>query len=682
MALFKKEEKQKNPKKLKKAEALAALAAGDRDFAPAPAESGESEFEKLLQASFSETEFKAGEIVKGKVVAVKNDYISVDISYKSEGLVPKSEFHLLKGESGIEPGQEIEVYIDRIEDERGMVALSKDKADIKRAWREITAAAENNETVEGKVLSMVKGGLSVDIGVKAFAPGSQMDIHPIRNLEAYVGNTYDFKVIKVNHKRGNIVLSRRAILEKEGRGLPNNLENLKEGAVVRGIVKNLTEYGAFVDLGGIDGLLHVTDMSWSRVDRPSDILKVGQEIDVKILKCDPEKNRIGLGVKQLDESKWEEAASRYETGSTVTGRVSSLVDYGAFVTLEEGLEGLVHINELSWTRKVKNPAQVLRPGEEIKVKVIGIQKESHKISLSVKQTKESPWIKIMEKYSVGQVMELPIVSISDFGLFVKIDEDIDGLIHVSDLSWTENINPFEKYRPGDIVKAKVLDINPRDEKFSLGIKHLQENPWDTVEEKFPIGSRHEVEVVHIVDFGVFVRIQKDIEGLIHISELSRTRVKHPEEVARTGDKLMAEIISIDKDSKKIGLSRRLLELERAGAPRKPDGDSPAEKAGGFMESIFAKALKKSIKGGEKSAPAPAAAEEKEKTAAGEGEALKEPGKAQEEPSAEEDPPKEARRETEAPAPLEEPSSGESAHKEAAEKEAPAAGGEKTLKKDS
>ena len=582
-----KEKKNPRPSRDK---ALALLNEGDRDFPISSAEgepsSDNTEFEKLLENSIQGKEFKAGSVVRGRVVAVKEDFVIVDINYKSEGIIPKTEFRLLKDQEVAE-GQEVDVYIDRMENENGMVVLSKDKADINKAWKDILQAVENNETVRGTVMSQVKGGLSVDIGVRAFLPGSQLDIRPVRNVKAYIGQTYDFKVIKVSRKRGNIVLSRRVILAKEKESLPPP-SALQKGAVVRGVVKNIMEYGAFIDLGHIDGLLHITDMSWSRLGHPSEMLKVGQEVQVKILKVDEEKNRVSLGLKQLNEQQWVEKASQYSVGSVVKGRVTRLADYGAFIQLDGGLEGLLHINEISWTKKPKKPDQVLKTGQEVKVKVIDVQNEAHKLSLSIKQTEESPWSALKEKYSVGQTLTAPVASVSDFGVFVTVEAGVDGLIHVSDLSWTENIRPAEKYTPGQTVKVKVLDINPKEERFSLGVKQLEENPWNTVEEKYPIGSHHKVKVTGVLDFGAFVQLDNDIEGLIHISELSKKRVKSPGEIVRKGDEVTAEILSIDKDAKKINLSVRLVEIGKTKIKTK---ESP-EKDGGM--NIFARVLKSSL----------------------------------------------------------------------------------------
>ena len=588
MPLFTNTSQKKSPPT--KEEALAELDALDKDFLLKPNEEEfEGEFEKWFDEKLKNKKFKAGQVVEGAIVKLTDDHVIVDIGYKSEGMIPRSEFHHFKQEDPLEVGQKVDVYIEQTENKHGMVVLSKDKANIKKVWQDIIQAKENDEIIQGKVVSAVKGGLSVDIGIKAFLPGSQIDIRPVRNLPGFVGQTLDFKIIKINHKRGNVVLSRRPIIEKDREKLvpPGDI---KEGAVVKGFVKNITDYGAFIDLGDRDGLLHITDMSWSRVEHPGKLLKVGQELDLKVLKFDMEKNRISLGLKQLNEEKWEEIIAFYKVGSVVKGKVSSLVDYGAFILLDKGLEGLAHINELSWTRKTKHPSQILKVGQELDVKILDIKKESRKLSLSVKKAQDNPWLKIKDKFSVGQVGEFEVVSVSDFGLFVRVDDMIDGLIRVSDISWTEEVKLFDRYKIGDKVKAKILDIDPEGERFSLGIKQLEQDPWSLVEENYPIGSHHEVEVTRVVDFGAFVRIQENIEGLIHISELSKKRVIKPQEIVQAGDKVTAEILSIDKSAKKIGLSIRLVELDSSGK-----GDEP-KSSPKFIEGFFAKALKKSIKG--------------------------------------------------------------------------------------
>ena len=586
MPLIATDKKKKSRSHQERDKALAVLSEGDKDFPVHGMEddssSSSAEFEKLLQTSAQGTEFKAGSVVKGKVMEIKADFVVVDINYKSEGIIPKSEFRLLKDQE-VEVGQEVDVYIDRIENENGVVVLSKDKADISKAWKDILRATENNETVQGTVIAQVKGGLSVDIGVRAFLPGSQLDVRPVRNIKSYIGQTYDFKVIKVSRKRGNIVLSRRVILAEEMDNRPP-ADEIQKGAVLKGLVKNIMDYGVFIDLGSLDGLLHITDMSWSRLGHPSEMLSVGQEVEVKVLKFDEEKKRVSLGLKQLDEQQWVEKANQHSVGSIVDGKVVRLVDYGAFIQLEGGLEGLLHINEISWTKKPKKPDQVLKVGQEVKVKIIDIQKESHKLSLSIKQTEESPWTALKEKYSVGQTLRGPVASISDFGLFITVEEGVDGLVHVSDLSWTENVRPAEKYKPGQIVEVKVLDINPKEEKFSLGIKQLEENPWSSVEDQYPIGSRHSVKVTSVLDFGAFVQLNNNIEGLIHVSELSRKRIKSPKEVVQEGDQVTAEILTIDKDAKKINLSVRLVEADETKKEEQPEESL----------NIFAKVLKSSL----------------------------------------------------------------------------------------
>ena len=596
-----------------KAEVLAKLDALDKDFPSNPgqfsSEELNEEFKTVFDGAMQNKEFKVGQVVEGIILKLTDDHVIVDINYKSEGLIPRSEFRHFDKEKQLEVGQKMDVYIEQIEDKNGIVVLSKDKANIKKVWQDIIRAKENDEVIQGKVIAAVKGGLSVDIGIKAFLPGSQMDVRPVRKLDAFVGQTLDFKIIKMNYKRGNIVLSRRPILEKERTNLPSAVE-IKEGSIVKGIVKNITDYGAFIDLGDRDGLLHITDMSWSRVEHPSQLLQVGQELNLKILKYDSEKNRISLGMKQLNEEKWEEAIANYEIGSVVKGKVSSIVDYGAFISMEAGLEGLAHINELSWKRKVKHPSHILKVGEELEVKIIDIKKDSRKLSLSVKQTQDNPWMNLKDKFVVGDTGEFEVVSISDFGFFVKVDDTIDGLVRVSDISWTENVNPFEKYKVGDKVKAKILDIDPEGEKFSLGVKQLETNPWSLVEEKYPIGSRHEVKVARIADFGVFVRIQENIEGLIHISELSKKRVDKPQNVVNIGDKVTAEIVSIDKDAKKIGLSIRL--VESSSVSSSSDKGSEAKSGPRFMENFFAKALKKSMRIGEDETDEKTIASKKEK----------------------------------------------------------------------
>lgn len=551
---------------------LAQLDAADKEVPQNPGlfnvqSKGGENFADMFEKSLGERDNKVGDIVKGRVVEVQEDYVLVDINYKSEGLIPISEFRVVDGQRDIQVGSEVEVYIDRIENENGMVVLSKDKADMLRAWNDISRAAENEEVIEGTIIAKVKGGLSVDIGVKAFLPGSQIDLRPVRNIDIYIGKKYKFKVIKFNKKRGNIVLSRRALLEEERESLrTQTLDAMKEGSIVKGVVKNITDYGAFIDLGGMDGLLHITDMSWGRVKHPSEILNVGDEIDVKVLKFDNEKERVSLGLKQLKADPWEAVAADFTVGKKVKGKVVSLTDYGAFVELAEGIEGLIHVSEMSWTKRVKHPSQMLKVGDEVDVQVLEIDGTNRRISLGMKQLEANPWVDLKDSYPPGTIIEGEVKSITDFGVFIGVDEGIDGMVHISDFSWTKRINhPSEMFKKGDKVRAVVLGVDIENERFSLGLKQLESDPWANIEDKYKIGNQYDVKVVKLADFGVFVELESDIEGLIHISELSTKRVEKPDDVVKVGDVVKAEIITIDRDSRKIGLSAKLVKLRESKA---------------------------------------------------------------------------------------------------------------------
>ena len=525
------------------------------------------EFEQLFEKSVTERDIKVGDIVKGKIVEVQTDYVLVDIAYKSEGLIPMSEFRVVEGSTQIQPDDEIEVYIDKIENDNGMVVLSKEKADMFRAWNDISRAAENKEHIEGTVIAKVKGGLSVDIGVKAFLPGSQIDLRPVRNMDVYIGKKYKFKVIKFNKKRGNIVLSRRALLEEERESLRSQTKDLmKEGSTVKGLVKNVTDYGAFIDLGGIDGLLHITDMSWARIKHPSEVLNMGDEIDVMVLKYDTEKERVSLGLKQLTSDPWLETADNYPVGTKLTGKIVSLTDYGAFMEVGDGIEGLIHVSEMSWTKRVKHPSQIVNVGDEVNVVVLALDQENRRISLGMKQLQENPWNEMKEAYPPGTIIEGEVKSVTDFGVFIGIEEGIDGMVHISDFSWTKRVNhPSEMFEKGSKVRAVVLGVDIENERFSLGIKQLDSDPWSEVDQKFTIGTIHEVKVTKLADFGVFVELAAEIEGLVHISELSTKRIGSPDEVCQVGDTVRAEVISIDQDARKVGLSVRLATLRAENA---------------------------------------------------------------------------------------------------------------------
>ncbi len=525
------------------------------------------EFASLFEEAVNENDIKPGDTVTGKIVEVQSDYVLVDINYKSEGLIPLSEFRMVEGGDEIKPGETVEVYVDKIENDNGMIVLSKEKADMMRAWNDISRAAENEEHIEGTVIAKVKGGLSVDIGVKAFLPGSQIDLRPVRNMDIFIGKKYKFKVIKFNKKRGNIVLSRRALLEEERESLRSQTKDqMKEGSRVQGIVKNVTDYGAFIDLGGIDGLLHITDMSWSRIKHPTEVINVGDEIDVVVLKYDTEKERVSLGLKQLTEDPWMDTAGRFPVGTRVTGKVVSLTDYGAFLDVGEGVEGLIHVSEMSWTKRVKHPSQIVNVGDEIEVEVLALDEENRRISLGMKQLQPNPWNELKDAYPPGTIIEGEVKSVTDFGVFIGIEEGIDGMVHISDFSWTKRVNhPNEVFKPGDKVRAVVLGVDIENERFSLGVKQLDADPWTQVDQKFQIGTMHEVKVTKLADFGVFVELADDIEGLVHISELSTKRVGSPDEVCKVGDMIKAEVISIDQDARKVGLSARLATLREQNA---------------------------------------------------------------------------------------------------------------------
>jgi small subunit ribosomal protein S1 len=562
-------------------------AAGDKSASPA------ADFVDLFEASIKEKDFKVGDVVQGTVVEVQTDYVLVDINYKSEGLIPINEFRMVDGVRDIRAGETIEVYIDRVENENGMVVLSKDKADMLRAWNDISRAAENEELIEGTIIAKVKGGLSVDIGVKAFLPGSQIDLRPVRNMDVYIGKKYKFKVIKFNKKRGNIVLSRRALLEEERENLRSQtLDAMKEGSIVLGIVKNITDYGAFIDLGGMDGLLHITDMSWGRVKHPSEILNIGDEIKVQVLKYDTERERVSLGLKQLLTDPWESAKAGYPAGAKLKGKIVSLADYGAFVELAEGIEGLIHVSEMSWTKRVKHPSQIVNVGDEVDVVVLEVDTANRRISLGMKQLQPNPWVELKENYPPGTIIEGEVKSITDFGIFVGIEEGIDGLVHISDFSWTKRVtHPSEMYAKGAKVRAVVLGVDTENERFSLGVKQLEADPWSHVDEKYKIGTQHDVKVTKMADFGVFVELEADIEGMIHVSELTTERINKPEDFTKVDDVLKAEIISIDKEARKIALSSKLVKLRDSKADVEDYVKKATSTSKTTMGDLFGDALK-------------------------------------------------------------------------------------------
>lgn len=501
---------------------------------------------------------KEGEVVHGNVLAITDDHVQVDVGFKSEGLVASWEFMEEDGTLTIKVGDTVDVFVEQTEDEDGYIVLSKEKADRLKVWDAIEGAYEADQAVEGRILSRVKGGLSVDIGVKAFLPGSQVDLRPVRNLEGLLGERMDFKIIKFNKRRGNIVLSRRALLEKERETMrATTLETLQEGMIIDGMIKNITDYGAFIDLGGIDGLLHVTDMSWGRVNHPSELFRVGDELKVKVLKFDVESERVSLGLKQIQPDPWVDAAMRYPIGVRVNGKVVSLTDYGAFIELEPGIEGLVHVSEMSWTKRVKHPSKVVNIGDQVESVVLDVDEYNRKISLGMKQIEPNPWAVIEDKYPIGTHVSGEVRNITNFGLFIGLEEGIDGLVHVSDISWTENIkHPSEKYEKGDVVEAIVLKIDRENEKFSLGVKQLESNPWDDILKKYALGSEVTGEVTNVTDFGAFVKLEDGIEGLVYSSELSQEPVDKPSDAVSSGESVTAIVTKVDPVDQKISLSIR------------------------------------------------------------------------------------------------------------------------------
>jgi len=514
----------------------------------------EQSFESMFESSMQE--LNVGDVVLGTVVQVTDDHVVVDVGYKSEGVIPLAEFKDEEGKIDINVGDEVDVLFERRENDSGLIGLSKEKADRQKIW----GSLEEGAVVEGRIVGRIKGGLTVDIGINAFLPGSQVDLRPVRNLEKLLGATFDFKIIKLNKRRGNIVLSRRVLLEDQRESMRSDtLETLTEGQEVEGIVKNLTDYGSFIDLGGIDGLLHITDMSWGRVNHPSDVLTVGEKINVKILKYDRERERVSLGLKQITPDPWLEVESIYPVGAKVQGKVVSLTDYGAFVELEDGVEGLIHVSEMSWTKRIKHPNKILTVGDEVETLVLALDIPNRRISLGLKQIEPNPWEVIGEKFPIGTIIEGQVKNITDFGVFIGVDEGIDGLVHISDISWTKRVkHPSEIFKKGDTVKAVVLNIDRENERFSLGLKQLTPDPWEAIPVKYAPGTIVRGKATSVTDFGVFLEIEEGIEGLIHVSELSQEKVDSPKDVANVGDEFEAAVLNVDTVDRKIALSVKQL----------------------------------------------------------------------------------------------------------------------------
>lgn len=518
----------------------------------------EENFAELVESSFHKAQ--EGQVVKGVVVQITPEHVMVDVGSKSEGQVPIDQFMSPEGQLTVAVGDEVEVFVENMGDSGG-VRISKTKADKIKIWDEIAQICETEQTVKGKIVARVKGGMQVDIGVPAFLPGSQIDLKPVRNFDKFIGETFEFNVLKYNRKRGNIVLSRRPLLDKTRDQRKDFITHaLESGEIFTGVVKNITDYGAFVDLGGIDGLLHITDMSWGRINHPADMLKVADEIQVKVLKFDNDKERVSLGLKQITPDPWETVDQKYPINSKWAGRVVSITDYGVFIELETGVEGLVHVSEMAWTKKPRHPSKMVHIGEEVDVMVLNVDKDQKRISLGMKQLRSNPWDVIAERYPEGTKIEGKIRNVTDFGIFVGIDEGIDGLVHISDISWTQRIkHPGELYKKGQTIQAVVLNIDKDNERFSLGIKQMNEDPWETVPDRYPPGAKVIGKVSSITDFGVFLEIEEGIEGMIHVSELSKERVSSPHDFTKDGAELTAVVLKVNKKDKKIALSIKSLE---------------------------------------------------------------------------------------------------------------------------
>ena len=521
----------------------------------------ELSFAELFEMEENNTVVNVGDVAVGTIIGTVDDFVLVDVGDKAESYIAKSEFQLEDG-TEFNIGDTFDVFVERRKDEGGLL-LSRDKAIAIKVWEAIATIQEADETIEGKIENRVKGGMSVNIGVPAFLPYSQIDLRPVKDLDALIGESFDFKILKFNRKRNNVVISRRAILEEARAELREKMRSvLEEGQIIKGAITNITDYGLFIDMGGMDGLCHITDLSWGRVSHPAKLYKVGQELEVKVLKYDKDNDRVSLGVKQLKADPWATVADRFPVGEKAMGTVVSITDYGAFIELEEGVEGLIHVSEMTWSKKPRHPSKIVTVGDEVEIMVLNIEPETKRISLGMKQLLPNPWDMVTDNYPVGSVIEGKVKNITDFGIFIGIEEGIDGLIHVSDLSWTERIkHPSEKYSKGETIQAAVLKIDKEHERFSLGIKQLEPDPWQAAYNNYPSGTIIEGKITNVTDFGVFVQLEEGIEGLVHVSEISKDKIKTPVGMYQVGDELKAIVINVSAKDRKIGLSIKTLEEE-------------------------------------------------------------------------------------------------------------------------
>lgn len=546
---------------------------------------------------------RPGDVLVGRVLLITRDSVIIDINYKCEGQVPLAEFLDHEGHPTVKEGDEVDVYFEGTETDNGTVMLSHAKAEKFKVWRELDKAFQAETPVEGVVLGKVKGGLKVDIGVPAFLPGSHVDIRPARNLDRYVGQRGRFQILKFNRARGNVVVSRRSVLERERSSLKEQtLKVLEEGVILEGTVKNITDYGAFIDLGGIDGLLHITDMAWGRLQHPSEVLKVGDKVKVVVLKYDAERERVSLGMKQIMPDPWTKVAEGYPPGTRIKGKVVSVTDYGAFVEIEKGVEGLIHVSEMSWSKRAVHPSKVVNPGDMVEVQVLGVDEANRRISLGLKQTEANPWEELGLKHPIGSQVKGKVKSITDFGVFVEIEPGIDGLVHISDLSWTKKIrHPSEVVKKGDELEATVLGIDVENERVSLGVKQLTADPWNTVAERYPLNTRIHGKVSSVADFGVFVEIEEGIEGLIHISQLSNERVDKPSSLYKVDDELDALVVQLDPKERRIGLSIKAVKQHEEREEMQAYLKREHEAARFSMEDILKEELKLDRDDGERRA---------------------------------------------------------------------------------
>ncbi len=535
----------------------------------------ESALEDYLSSDFGDLD--EGSIVKGVVVRIGDEYVLVDVNFKSEGQIPVEEFRDSAGNLQVAVGDTIDVYVVRKDE--GTIALSFEKAKRMQVFDQLEEVQEKNTVIKGHIVRRIKGGYTVDIGgVDAFLPGSHVDLRPVPDMDALVNQEFEFRVLKINRRRSNVIVSRRVLLEEERDSKRLDLlGTLEEGQMVVGKAKNITEYGVFIDLGGLDGLLHITDMSWRRIRHPKEMINVGQEIELKVLSFDKDNNKVSLGLKQLVSDPWQDISERFPEGLRGTGKVTNLVDYGAFVELESGVEGLVHISEMSWTRKLRHPSQVVRVGDEVEVIILGVDGDKKRISLGMKQVKPNPWELVAQKYPEGTILEGAIKNITEFGMFIGIEDGIDGLIHVSDISWTKKVrHPNEIYKTGDIVQAKVLTVDQGSEKFTLGVKQLVDDPWGHVPTTYPVGCSVKGIITNITDFGLFVEVEEGIEGLVHVSELSGKKVKTPAELYKEGQEIQAKVIHVSAEERRLGLSIKQIRDEEDRKKPKEFRAGPAE----------------------------------------------------------------------------------------------------------